>query len=244
MMKALPSSRWSWGMLFSRIVLFILIQALFALGFVLAGSSNAWERSANWWPLVVSIANLICVFLLVKLYKKDGKRYWDIFRFNKKTVKKDLLALLGVLVVVAPVSFLPNILLAKFLFGDAQVALGLLVRPLPLWATLAGFILFPVTQGLAEIALYFAYVMPAFESGGMKPWLALSLPSLILGFQHIGVPFLFNGRFLLWRAFMFLPFAFLLGIVLRWRPRLLPYLAIVHVLMDLSVGVMLLPLAY
>ena len=243
-MKALPASRWSWSMLFSRITLFILFQALFALGFALAGSSKAWEDSANWWPLFVTLANLVCIFLLVKLYEKDGRRYWDIFRFDKATVKKDLLTLLGILLIVAPVSFLPNILLAKLLFGDPLLALDLLVRPLPFWAAIAGFILFPVTQGLAEIALYFSFVMPAFESRGMKPWLALSLSSLVLGFQHIGVPFLFNGRYLIWRGFMFLPFAFLLGIVLHWRPRLLPYLAIVHVLMDLSVGVMLLPLAY
>jgi len=43
---------------------------------------------------------------------------------------------------------------------------------------------------------------------------------------------------------MFIPFAFLVGIVLDWRPRLLPYLAIIHVLMDTFFATMLLGVAY
>ena len=42
-----PSSRWPWIMLFSRISLFIGLQALFALGFLLAGSSAAWENAGR-----------------------------------------------------------------------------------------------------------------------------------------------------------------------------------------------------
>jgi len=74
--------------------------------------------------------------------------------------------------------------------------------------------------------------------------MAVTLPILFLAFQHIGVPFLFNQRYLLWRGLMFLPFAFLAGIVMQWRPRLLPYLASIHVLMDLSFAIMLLEVAY
>jgi membrane protease YdiL (CAAX protease family) len=33
---------------------------------------------------------------------------------------------------------------------------------------------------------------------------------------------------------MFLPLSLVLGLILHWRPRLLPYLAVVHALMDLS----------
>jgi hypothetical protein len=46
------------------------------------------------------------------------------------------------------------------------------------------------------------------------------------------------GRFIAWRLVMFMPFAFLVALVMRWRPRLLPYLAIVHALMDISAAAM------
>jgi hypothetical protein len=238
------ASRWPWIMLFSRISLFIGIQATFALGFLLAGSSNAWESSANWWPFVVTITNIICVALLVRLYRQEDKRFWDVFRIQKEHLKSDLLALLGLLIVLGPVAFLPNVWLGGSLFGDAQIPLYMMLRPLPLWAAYASIILFPVTQGLAELATYFAYSMPRLESQEMARWLAVGIASLVLAFQHIGVPFLFDTRYMVWRGLMFIPFAFLVGIVMRWRPRMLPYLAIIHVLMDISFAAMLLGMAY
>lgn len=237
-------SRWPWVMLHSRLFLFAGIQALFASGFLLTGSSSAWNEAANWWPLVVTIGNVICLFLLIRLFRAEGKRFWDIFRIQRERIKGDLLALLVVLVIMGPVSYLPNIMLGKWLFGNPEETLDLIIRPLPLWAAYASIILFPVTQGAAEIATYFSYVMPRFKSQGMSPWLAITLPALLLGLQHLAVPLLFDTRFITWRALMFIPFAFLVGIVMHWRPRLFPYLAIVHVLMDMSFAAMLLSMAY
>lgn len=237
-------SRWTWIMLIVRFSLFIGIQALFALVFLLTGPSTAWDSSANWWPFVVIIVNFICIALMIWLFRQEGKRFWDIFRIQREFLKNDLLALAGLMVLLGPVSYLPNIWLGGLLFGDPQRTLDLLIRPLPLWAVYASIILFPVTQGLAELATYFAYVMPRLESQGMRRWLAVTIPSLMLGFQHIGVPFLLNSSYLIWRGLMFIPFAFLAGIVMHWRPRLLPYLAIVHALLDMLFATMLLSVAY
>ena len=71
----------------------------------------------------------------------------------------------------------------------------------------------------AEIPTYFGFVMPRFEAQGMRPWVALALPALLLSLQHAAVPLLFDVRYMLWRGLMFLPFAFLVGIVVYWRPR-------------------------
>jgi hypothetical protein len=107
----------------------------------------------------------------------------------------------------------------------------------------ANLILFPVTQGLVELATYLGYVMPRFKTQGMNTTLAVIIPSLMLAFQHMAVPLLFDVRFLAWRGLMFVPFALLVGTVLHWRPRLLPYLAVVHVLMDFSFAMMFLETA-
>lgn len=234
----------SWLMLISRLGLFITTQALFALGFLLAGSATAWEAAANWWPFAVTITNLICAFLMIHLFSQEGKRFWDIFRIQKEFIKKDLLALLGITILMGPIAFLPNIWLGSLLFNDPQQSLDLLVRPLPMWAVVASILLFPITQGLAEIPTYFAYVMPRFKQQGMPAWLAVSLPSLFLGIQHCAVPLLFDLPFFTWRLLMYIPFAFQVGIVLHWRPRLLPYLAFIHILMDLSFAAMLFGAAY
>jgi hypothetical protein len=233
-----------WLMLFSRILLFFCVQAVFAFGFFLSGSAQAWEKSANWWPITVAIADLVGIFLLIKFFKDEDKRYWDLFHFERAHIKGDLLALLGVTLLVAPISYFPNVWLGQALFGNSAATLDLIVRPLPFWAVYAAIFLFPIMQGLTEIATYFGFVMPRLEARGMHRWLAISLPALILGLQHIAVPLLFDARFILWRGLMFLPFAFMTGIVFHWRPRLLPYFIVIHILMNMSFVTMFLNTAY
>jgi hypothetical protein len=227
-------SRWAWILLPARLVLFALWQGVFALGYWVSGVGNPWEASAAWWPFTVTLTNGVCAALLIWRYREEGGRFWSLFVIERGALKRDWLPVLGFLLVVAPVAMLPNILLGAAFFGSAEAALDLFVRPLPLWAAIAGGILFGITQGLVELPTYFAYVMPRLEGVMRRGGLALGLSALFLAAQHIAVPLLFDARYMAWRFLMFLPFALLVGLVLRWRPRLLPYLALIHALMDLS----------
>jgi hypothetical protein len=134
------------------------------------------------------------------------------------------------------------VLLAKALFGNNLSPLNLLIRPLPAWASYGALVLFPVTQGLVELPAYFLYALPRIEAQTRKAWLAITFSALGLAVQHVGAPLLFDARFITWRLLMFIPFAFLVAIVLRWRPRLLPYLAVVHVLLDMATAALWLSL--
>jgi hypothetical protein len=232
-----------WLLLFGRTALFILVQSIFAIGFLVTGAPAPWDQGAAWWPFSVTITNLICLVAMIALYRAEGKNYWAIFRIRRQTLGGDLLVLLTSMLIVGPIGFFPNVWLAGWLFEDSQIALDLLVRPLPLWAVFASILLFPLTQGLVELALYFIYVMPRLDPRPFPELRPVILPALMLGCQHIAVPLIFDSSFLLWRGLMYVPFAFAVGILLHWRPRLLPYLAIVHVLMDLSFATMLLAVA-
>jgi hypothetical protein len=240
----IPKKAAPWLMLFSRIILFFIIQSLFALGFLLTKSDSAWEQSANWWPLIVASTNLICIFLLVLSFNAEGKRYWDIFKTSRKVILGDILITVGTFVIGGPLSVFPNILLGGWLFTDPTATLDLFVRPLPLWAAYASIIIFPITQGLAELTTYFGYVMPRIALLGFNKYLVISIPALMLGLQHLAMPFLFDMRFILWRGLMYIPFAIFSGILLYWRPRLLPIMAIIHILMNMSFATMLLTVAY
>lgn len=61
--------------------------------------------------------------------------------------------------------------------------------------------------------------------------------------QHITLPLLFDVRFIVWRLLMFLPFALFLGLVIHWHKQLLPYLMVVHALMDLGTCILLITLS-
>lgn len=224
---------WPWIMLFSRVLLFLGLQAIIAAGYWLTGSLAGWEDSAAWWPVTATLANVVCIGLLVQLKRREGQRYWSLFQFHRDSWVKDSLITLGLVVVSLPLAVIPNIVLAQWLFGNAEAVLTLFVRPLPLWAIVPALALFPITIAFAELPTYFGYVQPRLETQ-VGPWLAVLLSAGMLAAQHVALPFLFNTQFVLWRLLMFLPFALFLAIVLRWRPRLLPYLVVIHALLDLN----------
>jgi len=240
----MTSNTTPWRMLFVRTALFLVTQAFFALGFFLVGFTSAWEEAANWWPLTIALADLICLILLIRIFASEGKRYWDLFRINRSTLLGDLLALVGLTILVAPSSYFPNIWLGQALFGNSAAMLDLIVRPMPIWAVYTAILLFPTLQGLTEVPTYFGYITPRLKAQGLNQWLAISFPALALGLQHIAVPFLFDVRFIAWRGLMFIPFAFVTGLGLYWRPRLLPYFIVVHALMNMSFVAMFLNVAY
>jgi hypothetical protein len=239
-MNNIRSSERPWLMLVIRSLLFLAFQILIAAIFLLMGSTSAWNESAAWWPMPVILTNLVCLALLIDLYRGEGKRFWDVFQIQRPFIKQDILFLLGFLMIAGPLGYLPNILIAQWLFGNPQVALDLLVRPLPAWAAITTFTFFPLLQGAAEIPTYMLYAQPRLERRGVHPWLVVALASFFLSAQHIFAPFLPDARFITYRMVMFLPFAILIAIVMRARPRLMPYMAIIHTLMDMSVAVMFL----
>ena len=227
-------SRWAWILLPARLVLFALWQGVLALGYRVSGVADPWGASAAWWPFTVTLTNGVCAALLIWRYREEGGRFWSLFGIERGALKRDWLPVLGFLVVGAPLVMLPNILLGAALFGNVETALDLFIRPLPLWAAIAGGVLFGATQGLVELPIYFAYVMPRLEGETRRGWLGLGLSTFFLAAQHIAIPLLFDVRYMTWRFLMFLPFALFVGLILRKSPRLLPYLALIHALMDLS----------
>jgi hypothetical protein len=229
-----------WLMLVIRSLLFLAFQASIALIFLMIGSPDTWNKSTAWWPISVILTNLVCLILLIGLYRVEGQRFRDVFRIERQFIKTDLLFMLGFLLIAGPLGYLPNVVSARWLFGDPQIALDLLVRPLPAWAAITSFIFFPLLQGLVEIPTYMLYALPRLEAQGVRPWLAVSLTSFFLSAQHVFAPFILDGRFITYRLVMFLPFAVLIALVIRWRPRLMPYMAVVHILMDMSLAVMFL----
>jgi hypothetical protein len=226
---------WSqvWIMLLVRTALFVLFQALIALGFWIWGTDDPWEMSVAYWPVTITFTNLVCLGLLDRLMRLEGIQMLDLITFDRQRIALDLLTAVSVLVVCAPLVLFPNYALSLWLFGDINAPSAIFFRPLPYWVALACLVLFPLTVALAELPTYFAYVMPRLAALSSRTWLAWLLASFWLGLQHATLPFVFDWRFVIWRALMFMPFALFLGACLLWRPRLLPYLMVGHGLLDL-----------
>ena len=223
-----------WVLLPARLVLFALAQGLVALGAV-SFAEDAWEASLRWWPFGVVAVNLLTVAILARLCMAEGLKYRDLIAFDRAHFRADLQIAMIAAVGLMLIAVVPNFVLAAWLFGSSDAAAELFVRSVPLWASMLLLVLFPATIALAELPLYFGWIMPRLEAAGMRIWQAVFWPSLFAAAQHISMPLLFDVRFIAWRLLMFIPFAFALGIVLRWRPRLLPFLMVLHALLDISV---------
>lgn len=225
-----------WLMLFSRSGLFLLAQMLIMLIAAAAGKrsmAEAWDESTRWWAMMAFLANLGSLYLLVWVFHLEGKRFWDILRFSRATWKTDLLWFVGFSIVAMPFLAAPREPLAAAIFGDPMIATTMMFRPLPMWGFVLSF-LFPLTIWFAELPTYFGYCMPRLETQLRNSWLAWIIASFLLAAQHIFLPLILNSGYLLWRFGMFLPFALITGLALKFRPSLLPYFVIVHALMDVT----------
>ena len=222
-----------WLMLISRSALFLLIQGLIALIFAASGNTAAWDESSRWWTFMAFLANFASLYLLVRLYQAEGKRYFDILRFSRAAWKTDLLWFVGFSIIGMPIAAVPREPLAAALFGDAMTATNMMFQPLPTWAFVLSF-LFPLTIWFAELPTYFGYCMPRLEAQFKNGWLAWLIASFFLAAQHMFLPLILDGGYMLWRLGMFLPFALFTGLALKLRPTLLPYFVIVHALMDVT----------
>jgi len=220
-------------MLGSRLLLFLLFQAIIAL------IAHSWITSQKYWLLTATLTNLVSISLLFILFKREGKNYFKIFRFARKTFKKDILVFLGIMVFAGPVALAPNYFLSIWLWKDANIPAEMLFQPIETTMVYILLIAFPVTIMLAELATYYVYIMPGLEKQLKTKWLAVLLPVLFLSLQHCTLPFIPDIKFIFYRALVFLPFALLTGISLKTRPSLFPYFAVLHGIMDFGTAYML-----
>ena len=233
MNATMSKASYPWLMLISRSVLFIFFQLLIALVLMLLGTPSAFGESARWWTFIAFLANFASIFLLMRVFNAEGKRYLDAIRFSRATIKVDLVWFLLSGLVGMPIAGAPMNILGNWIFGDPMTSTYMLFRPLPVWAFVLSF-LFPLTIAFAELPTYFGYVMPRLGVQLKNGWLSWLIASLFLAAQHMFLPLILNSGFIVWRLLMYLPFALFAGLMIKLRPTLLPYYMIVHALMDLS----------
>jgi hypothetical protein len=223
-----------WGMLALRSVLSFGLLLLLASIYKFSGSESAITDSSAWWLWFVTVANIVCIALMVHFGRIEGVKLREIYFLNRSTWKGDLLWFLLAIIVTAVVAIPPGAFLANLFWGDPNHANNLLFQPLPIIAIYPLFLLMPTTQALAELPTYWGYVAPRLRASGMNRWLVIGIVSLVLSLQHMFFSFQLDWRYDLWLALKFLPFALWTGIVIDRRPTVMPYLMFVHFLLDAS----------
>ncbi len=219
----------------SRILLMLCLQSLMAL--ILIQSDHAFERAGTYWATQLTIVNVFLLWLMIRAGKRETRNVFDLF---KTMSKKDTVFFLKVLIPLVIVAMGPNMILSILLYQDPQIGATFLLSDMPLGLLLMNVTLFPVLQGLVELPFYFLFVMPMIKTKTTNPWIFIGLPVLFLSIQHAFMPFRADFVYMIYRSLMFLPFALLIGWLVHKRPRIMPYLVGLHVLMNASLFLMLL----
>lgn len=226
------------GVLPFRLVGFLVAQVTIALVLTLQQHPDPWAGSLRWWPVAAVLTNLVTLVVVRSLVRAEGGRWRDLLTPDTTHLRRDLPVVLGLAVAAAVLVVLPSFALAVLLLGDADYPATVLFQPLPGWAATATLVLLPLTIALVELPVYFGYLLPRVELLSGRPWLAVGLTAGFFALQHATLPLVLDPAFVLYRALMYLPLGLLLALALRWRPRLLPYLALLHGVSELQAALM------
>jgi hypothetical protein len=199
---------------------------------------NSWEDSEKYWLLTATLTNLVSIVLLYFLFKREGVNYLSIFKINRQAVKKDIMIFILITLISLPLIYFPGYFLSVIIWNDPAVPSDLMFRPVENWLIYLLLLAFPVTIAFAELATYFAYIMPGLRSRLRSKWLVILLPVIFLSIQHCTLPFIPDMNFILYRGLVFLPFAVLIGISIYYRPSLFPYFAVLHGILDFGTALM------
>jgi hypothetical protein len=220
------------SMLLSRLLLFLVFQSIIAL------IISSWEASEKYWLLTATLTNIVSIGLLIILFKREGENYFNIFSFNKETIKKDIIIFSGLAFMSVPVILIPGYLLSVWIWGNQDIPTNLMFGPIERWLVYLLLIAFPLTITFAELATYFVYIMPRLKEQLKIKWFAVLIPVFFLSIQHCTLPFIPDINFIIYRALVFLPFAILIGVSIYHRPSLFVYFAILHGIMDFGTAYM------
>ena len=109
------SDNCTYAVLVSRLLLFLLFQALIAV--VL----QSWESSEKYWLLSATLTNIVSIALLFFLFRRDGQNFLGIFTINRSLFKKDILIFFGIILISGPVVFGPGYFLSLLIWDDPDI---------------------------------------------------------------------------------------------------------------------------
>jgi len=223
--------------LIMRTLLFLVFGFAIIGYFMLSGDDSPLKSAEKWWPFQALFANIITYFILKSFARKEGISYISLFHFEKGKGKKYAWETLWLVFVGLGFGGISLYIFAFILFGSF-IPPDLMFQELPVWALIIAIILFPLSNGLVETTTYIGYALPRLQAITGRKWLAILFAGSALALQHIALPVVMDGNYMLWRFLSFVPLALVLGYIFTKTKRLVP-IAIAHFLMDLQLIIQL-----
>lgn len=220
----------------SRLLFAFVAQGLVAGLFANRGSSDAWREAAAWWPVYSTITDLLTLLGLVLLTRREGMKLLDLFGVRGAAALKQFVWTPAYLLAVAPMAALASGITRIFYGTDLPPMITIVdLPPAGIWYSL---VVWPVIWVIAEELLYLGFLLPRIEALSGKTWLAALIVVFFWGLQHLAIPYLADGTYLVSRVLA--AFAATGGVTLvyvLWKRRLVAMIG-VHYLADLSTAIL------
>ncbi|MBQ5316638.1 MAG: CPBP family intramembrane metalloprotease [Oscillospiraceae bacterium] len=161
---------------------------------------------SNWWSVAATEVNIITIFLLVAVAKKNGETYWELINYQKgKTKISQIIAVSVVILLVG----MGGMCLAGYLcYRQFPFPAPMMIAPIPAVLAVINIPLLPITTAFAEDGLYLGCGVNQISNKTA----AILIPAFFFALHHSFIPTLFDIRYVIYRFLSFLP----LTIILCW----------------------------
>jgi membrane protease YdiL (CAAX protease family) len=228
----------------ARLIYSLAGQGVVAVLFAMRGSLYPWMDAAAWWTVYLTIADLLCLFTLVWLTRREELTLVDLIGVKGKAILKQLAWTPLYLLAIAPTAGLASVVTQLF-YGRALPPY-LAVVDVPLTGALYSVLIWPIVWAITEELVYLGYLLPRMEVLSGKTWIGTLVVTLFWGLQHLANPFIPDGTYVVARVLAALVAVGGVTVVyVLWRRNLVAMIA-AHYIIDFGTAfvVALLPLLH
>jgi len=216
----------------ARMVFSFASQGIATAFFYVGGSADPVGRAAETWLVHTTIADILCLTVLVLLLRREGLRLRQLFGTTRSEGIRQLRWTPVYLLLVAPGAVAAHLITTAF-YGSQLPPMISIVDLSPAGVSYA-LLIWPLVWVITEQFVYLGYLLPRMEALTGRTWLAVIIIVFFWGLQHVAIPFIGDTTYLVSRALAataavsLFPLVFVLG-----RRRLVPLIG-AHYIADLS----------
>ncbi|MCR5050149.1 MAG: CPBP family intramembrane metalloprotease [Paludibacteraceae bacterium] len=191
------------------------------------------ERLGRWWSIIAVVVNILTIMLLVYVAHKSNLTFGQLINYQRGATGWTSVLLITLIILFIGMA---GMYLAGFLcYNNFLYAPSVIIAPIPKWIAIINILLLPISTVFAEDGLYLGCGVNQIKN----KYTAILVPAFFYAFQHCFIPFLVDGRYILYRFLSFLPLTIILCAYYYKRRNPVPVM-IGHAVIDLATAIQIL----